>query len=105
MESGGGEAQVDVAVDPEVTATAYLVEDRQELEDLPSAEIVDLDEIRPPPGPFHRRREGRVTLLVVGILALVLAILLGKLLTNGSSTATELPTQVPTFDPRPALDL
>ena len=105
-EISGGEAQADVAVNPEVTATAYLVEDRQELEDLPSAEVVDLDEIPPPPPePFHRRREGRVTLLVVGILVLVLAILLGKLLTNGSSTATELPTQVPTFDPRPALDL
>ena len=113
VESGGGEAQVDVAVDPEVTATAYLVEDRQELEDLPSAEIVDLDEIRPPPGPFHRRREGRVTLLVIGVLLLALAIILGVLLTNGSSSsadsledniATEMPTQAPTFDPRPTLE-
>lgn len=109
----GGEAQVDVAVDPEVTATAYLVEDRQELEDLPSAEIVDLDEIRPSPGPFHRRREGRVTLLVTGVLLLALAIILGVLLTNGSSSsaesledniATEMPTQAPTFDPRPTLE-
>ena len=109
----GGEAWVDVAVDPEVTATAYLVEDQQELEDLPSAEIVDLDEIRPPPQPFHRRREGRVTLLVIGLLLLALAILLGVLLTNDSSTSegsladnvfTEMPTQAPTYDPRPTLE-
>ena len=106
--TGAGSTEIDI------TATAYLVEDRDELENLPSAEVVDPDEFKgPEPKPFHRRREGRITLAVVGLLLLAVAVLLGVFYSNNSSGGTQLaaevptasPTQAPTFDPRPTLQV
>ena len=108
--SGSGHTEIDI------TATAYLVEERDALEDLPSAEVVDPDEFKgPEPEPFHRRREGWVTMVVVGLLLLAVAVVLGVFSTNssgGSQVAgtaggvpTASPTQAPTFDPRPTLQV
>ena len=99
-----------------ITATAYPVEERDALEDLPSAEVVDPDEFKgPEPKPFHRRREGRVTLAVVGLLLLAVAVLVGVLYTKSSGgsqlvgaagdVSSAPPTPAPTFDPRSTLQV
>ena len=114
--TGSGSGSLSGRTEIDVTATAYLVEERDALEDLPSAELVDPDEFKgPEPEPFHRRREGRVTMVVVGLLLLAVAAVLGVFYTNssgGSQVAgtaggvpTASPTQAPTFDPRPTLQV
>ena len=74
---------------------------------------MDPDEFKgPEPKPFHRRREGRITLAVVGLLLLAVVVLVGVYSVNssgGTQLAAEVPTtsptQAPTFDTRPTLQV
>jgi len=82
--------------------TAYLVED---MDDVPSAEV---EEIK----PFHQRKEGRITMSVVGVLLAALVVLLGVFLTQSQEEApivsempSVMPSQAPTFDSRPTLQV
>ena len=85
--------------------SAYLVED----DDI---EIAQAEEIK----PFFHRKEGQLTIIIVGWLLASLAILMGIFLSregNGVGDAagsledeiTEAPSMAPSFDPRPTLDI
>ena len=84
--------------------SAYLVEETEEIE------IAEAKQVK----PFFQRREGQLTVIIVGLLVASVAILLGVFLTRdqgGSSgdaavnvlLPSEAPTLPPTFDPRPTL--
>ncbi|KAL7536394.1 hypothetical protein ACHAXR_007138 [Thalassiosira sp. AJA248-18] len=82
--------------------SAYLVEE----DDM---EIALAEEIK----PFFQRKEGQVTIVIVGGLLASLVILLGVLLPrqgdatdlNAEEQISEVPSMAPSFDPRPTLDI
>lgn len=85
--------------------SAYLVEeDEESVKGIAQAEKV---------GPYYQRREGQLTIGIVGGLCACLAIILGVFLSrgdkNGETTAlvevTDKPTSAPTLDPRPTLTI
>lgn len=82
--------------------TAYAVEEDQ----APPEEIAQAEKVK----PFFQRKEGQVTIVVVGGLIACLAVLLGVFLTRGDNSVEPAPalvevppTPAPTFDPRPTL--
>ncbi len=93
------------AATPEVVPeiSAYLVEED-------AIEIAQVEEVK----PYFRRREGQMTIIIVGVLVASVAILLGVFLSregnNGAGgvastpeEVSEVPSMAPTFDPRPTL--
>lgn len=86
-----------------VVPTAYAVAE----EDEAPVEIAQAEKVK----PFLQRKEGQVTIVVVGVLLACVAVLLVIFLTQGRDNTTEPapvlieapPTSPPTFDPRPTL--
>ena len=82
--------------------TAYLVQDK----------LAEVEEIK----PFYQRKEGRRTITLVAFLLVAMAVLLGVLLTQARKRNQDAeleeqlvpsmsPSQAPTFDPRPTLQV
>ncbi|KAL9186171.1 hypothetical protein ACHAXT_005409 [Thalassiosira profunda] len=99
LDAPGTSALVEASADPHV-AEAYLVEGQ----DAPLAEAEEVE-------PFFKRKEGKVTLLVVGGLVAALAILLGVFLGRKteeepmpSDVPSSMPSGMPSFDDSPTLD-
>jgi len=96
------------AADEEVchVPSAYLVEEGEEEEG--TMEVAQAEKVK----PYIQRKEGRLTIVIVGGLLACLAILLGIFLSRGEKNddeaselveLTDRPTPSPTFDPRPTL--
>lgn len=96
------------AADEEVchVPSAYLVEEGEEEEG--TMEVAQAEKVK----PYVQRKEGQLTIAIVGGLLACLAILLGIFLSRGEKNDDEIselveltdrPTPSPTFDPRPTL--
>lgn len=93
-----------------VQTSAYLVEEVDDNNNK-NIEIAKAEQVR----PFFQRKEGQLTVIIVGLLVASVVILLGVFLTRdegGSSSGSDVlaatlpsdaPTLPPTFDPRPTL--
>mmetsp|Transcript_33585 Transcript_33585/g.81202 ORF Transcript_33585/g.81202 Transcript_33585/m.81202 type:complete len:838 (+) Transcript_33585:85-2598(+) len=90
---------------PHHVPSAYLVTE----EDDKSVEIVQAEQVL----PFFQRKEGQLTIVIVGGLLSALTLLLGGLLTRDNSASgsdvaqqelsSDVPSVAPSFDPRPTL--
>ena len=97
------------AADEEVchVPSAYLVEEGEEEEG--TMEVAQAKKVK----PYFQRKEGQLTIVIVGGLLACLAILLGIFLSRGEKNdeaselveLTDRPTPSPTFDPRPTLTI
>ena len=96
------------AADEEVchVPSAYLVEEGEEEDG--TMEVAQAEKVK----PYVQRKEGQLTIVIVGGLLACLAILLGIFLSRGEKNddetselveLTDRPTPSPTFDPRPTL--
>ena len=95
------------AADEEVchVPSAYLVEEGDDEEG--TMEVAQAEKVK----PYVQRKEGQLTIAIVGGLLACLAILLGIFLSRGDKNdetselveLTDRPTPSPTFDPRPTL--
>ena len=92
----------------------------EELAHVPSAYLVEEDDVEIAQAkkvrPYFQRKEGQLTITIVGGLMAIFAIVLGVLLTrdsgDGDSAASEqelniseVPSMAPSFDPRSTLDI
>ena len=85
-----------------VQTSAYLVEDNNN-----NIEIAEAEQVR----PFFQRKEGQLTVIIVGLLVAAVAISLGVFLTRdeggdvllAATIPSDAPTLPPTFDSRPTL--
>ena len=94
------------AADEEVchVPSAYLVEEGEEERTM---EVAQAEKVK----PYVQRKEGQLTIAIVGGLLACLAVLLGIFLSRGETNdetseiveLTDRPTPSPTFDPRPTL--
>lgn len=96
-------ATTEAVPESHIVPSAYLVQD---------VEVAQAEEVK----PFLKQKEGKFTILIVGLLLLSVAILLAVFLSGqgGRSGVSEVknvllpseaPTTSPTFDPRPTLDI
>jgi len=95
------------AADEEVchVPSAYLVEEGEDEDG--TMEVAQAEKVK----PYVQRKEGQLTIVIVGGLLACLAILLGIFLSRGEKNdetselveLTDRPTPSPTFDPRPTL--
>jgi len=95
------------AADEEVchVPSAYLVEEGEDEDG--TMEVAQAEKVK----PYVQRKEGQLTIVIVGGLLACLAILLGIFLSRGENNdeaselveLTDRPTTSPTFDPRPTL--
>jgi len=95
------------AADEEVchVPSAYLVEEGEDEDG--TMEVAQAEKVK----PYVHRKEGQLTIAIVGGLLACLAILLGIFLSRGEKNdetselveLTDRPTPSPTFDPRPVL--
>ena len=101
-----GIQEPEIEADEEVchVPSAYLVE---EAEEEGTMEVAKAEKVK----PYFQRKEGQLTIVIVGGLLACLAILLGVFLSRGEKTdeaseqLTDRPTPSPTFDPRPTLTI
>jgi len=85
--------------------SAYLVEEGEDEDG--TIEVAQAEKVK----PYVQRKEGQLTIVIVGGLLACLAILLGVFLSRGDKNdetselveLTDRPTPSPTFDPRPTL--
>lgn len=97
-------ATTEAVPESHIVPSAYLVQD---------VEVAQAEEVK----PFLKQKEGKFTILIVGLLLLSVAILLAVFLSgqggrsgvsevkNDVLLPSEAPTTSPTFDPRPTLDI